>query len=128
MNFEEIVIKAFSLDKTKNYGISRHRIDRVEKKLKLRLPMALEKFYLFFGRNKKLNINDEIFKIEDIFIDEHNFLVFGKKHEMLGLTGSFLGIKIEEITELNPIAYEKKYKGRENKKPVFKWETTNKTI
>ncbi|MCL2128754.1 MAG: hypothetical protein FWH35_00175 [Treponema sp.] len=124
MDFEDTVRKAFSLNNANNYGISEHRIALAEKRLNILLPIPLRKFYLLFGRNKKLNINDHIFRLEDLFIEDEKLLVFGKRH----WSNYLLGIKVEDIYEKDPIVYYKKYKGRENKIAVYKWETVNKTI
>ena len=118
MDLDEKIIKLFSLTKDKYCGIKEEKIVIIENKLNIRFPEVLRNFYLLFGRNKKLNINDDFYKIEDIYIEDGQFLVIGKQYYVNVL----FGIKLKDIKRTNPSIYEKKFKrDKTTHKHFYEW-------
>ena len=118
LNFSEKINKLFSLTETKYHGIEEGKIALIEKRLNIRLPGVLRNYYLLFGRNKKLNINDVLFRIEDIYIEENQFLVIGKQYPLDRL----FGINLKDIRKKNPNIYHKCWEFyQETFKQVQEW-------
>jgi len=70
MKFEEKILRLFSLDEDNCRGYTEKQIAAAEKKLKIKFPEVLRKYYLKFGKTRKLNINDHLFRLKDIYIEE----------------------------------------------------------
>ena len=94
------MIKLFALTADKYHGIKEEKIISIEKKLNIRFPEVLRNYYLLFGRNKKFNINDKLFRIEDVYIEDNQFLVIGNS---AGLNG----INLNDISNKNINIYNK---------------------
>ena len=124
MDFNEKIIKLFSLTKNKYHGIKEEKIVLIERKLNIRFPEVLRNYYLLFGRNKKLNINDVLFRIEDVYIEDNQFLVFGKNSY-----NNFYGVSINDIKHKNPIIYLKKYKrDKTSRQLIYEWQEMESSI
>jgi hypothetical protein len=119
MNLEQIISKLFNLQKSQYHGIKEAQITRVEKKLNIQFPETLRNFYLLFGNNKKININSELFRIEDIYIENGQYIVIGKPY----MAGNYFAIDINHLGNNNPIIYPGSYVRDEGSlKGHYEWE------
>ena len=106
MTFEEKIIKLFSFDENSCRGYTEKQIAAAEKRLKVKFPRVLWNYYLKFGKTRKLNINDHLFRLKDVYFEEGKFLVFGKTHYFT----TFFGISIKDIRKRNPPVFENVFK------------------
>ena len=122
-NFEQKIKKLFALADNKHYGISEQKITSTESKLNIKIPDVLRNFYLLFGKNKKLNINDFIFKVKDIYIEDDQYLIFGK-----GYWSGKYGISINDTKKRNPVVYHRIMKRDINHKRYYEWVIINSSL
>ncbi|GHU70422.1 hypothetical protein FACS189450_04840 [Spirochaetia bacterium] len=103
---EQMIAALYSSQQLANCGINEVEIKKSEKKLNLIFPEVLRNYYLKFGNSQILNYHDELFRIQDIFIDSfHNedYVVFCKEKGR----NKFYGIKTAEVRQKNPLVYTK---------------------
>ena len=106
MKFDAKITKLFSLDANNCHGFTEKQIAAAEKRLKIKFPEVLRNYHLKFGKTRKLNINDHLFRLKDIYIEESRFLVFGKTHYFT----NYFGINIKDTRKRNPPVFEKIFK------------------
>jgi len=125
MELKDKIIKLFLLTEENYRGIPEKEIAAVEQKLNIRFPEVLRNFYLLFGNNEKMNINCESYRIEDVYIDENQYLVIGKQYFHMNL----YGISIADITEKNPVLFYKTIRhDRIHKTKQYLWENEEYTL
>ena len=124
MSLNEKIKKLFSITETGHHGIKEEKIVSIEEKLGIRFPEVLRNYYLLFGKLKRLNINDEIFRIDDVFIEDNKFLIIGNDYY-----NELYGINLIDIKKRNPAIYIKLH-GRDKvtKKNILKWYEDEKSI
>jgi hypothetical protein len=106
MNIEQIIFTIYNPQQLNYCGINEIEIRESEQRLNLIFPEILRNYYQKFGNNKTLNYNDELFKIQDIFIDyfqDEQYLVIRKKKG----SNEFYGIKMTDLKQKNPPVYTK---------------------
>ena len=115
-------MKLFFLDDDNCRGYIEKQIVAAEKKLKIMFPEVLRKFYLKYGKTRKLNINDHLFRLKDVYIEEEKILIFGKTHYFT----NYFGLNIKDINKKNPPVFEKVFKRDDGTgKRGYVWESKN---
>jgi len=106
MDLKQIVNDIYGIEDSCYHGIEESVIKEIEEKLQLIIPETLRNYYLLYGNNRELNFYDELFKPQDIFIDntqETQYLVIGKRY----IANYFYGINIGDLHEKSPAIYTK---------------------
>jgi hypothetical protein len=122
MTVYEKIRKLFTIPENNRWGIAESSVAEAEKRLGVKFPRALRDYYLLFGNNKKLDIDCELFKLEDIYFEDEQYLVLGIKW----FASTPFAIKIEDLQQDNPTVYEKWLENSYDKlgkreEAVYKW-------
>ncbi|GHV79708.1 hypothetical protein AGMMS49944_14990 [Spirochaetia bacterium] len=121
---EQVITTLYPAQQLEQCGINEAEIKDAEKMLHLVFPEQLRNYYLQFGNSQILNYNDELFRIQDIFLDE-DYVVFCKEKGW----NKFYGIKAADMQQKNPLVYTKsseRLKGDTSHHFTFVWHESSK--